>query len=331
MQVIPKNLLLNLKEHQYRAVDNSYISKYILQPYWTKVSDFIPTYIHPNTITVSGLFLVILSVLVCMLNQDPKPWMCLLFAVNLFLYQTLDAVDGKQARKTGEQSPLGELVDHVCDALNLGLTTITTSFVMQLEFHEHLIGFMVTLLYFYLSTWETYCTGILHLGYVSGPVEGLLIVCCMFLMGFFFEVSYYQSLVSGLKIHQVMALIASMLIIPNIYGIIKRVKNRESLIPISLFFLSCFSYLGTKQWITFTLCFTLIFSKMVAKVLIAHITKDKFPGLEPMSIVMLIFFWEPRALNFLLALCFLDFGFYAYSLQKQICEFLKIKMFKIKI
>ena len=32
--------------------------------------------------------------------------------------QTLDAIDGKQARRTDTQSPLGELFDHGCDSLS---------------------------------------------------------------------------------------------------------------------------------------------------------------------------------------------------------------------
>jgi phosphatidylglycerophosphate synthase len=39
----------------------------------------------------------------------------------MFMYQTLDAVDGKQARRTGSSSPLGQLFDHGCDAINNGL------------------------------------------------------------------------------------------------------------------------------------------------------------------------------------------------------------------
>lgn len=34
------------------------------------------------------------------------------------MYSTLDNVDGKQARRTQSSSPLGELFDHGCDALN---------------------------------------------------------------------------------------------------------------------------------------------------------------------------------------------------------------------
>lgn len=41
------------------------------------------------------------------------------FAFGLWAYSSLDAIDGKQARRTGTSGPLGELFDHGCDALNL--------------------------------------------------------------------------------------------------------------------------------------------------------------------------------------------------------------------
>lgn len=40
------------------------------------------------------------------------------FGIGLFVYQSLDAIDGKQARRTGMSGPLGELFDHgTCDTL----------------------------------------------------------------------------------------------------------------------------------------------------------------------------------------------------------------------
>lgn len=47
-------------------------------------------------------------------------WTYLLCAVGLFVYQSLDAIDGKQARRTNSSSPLGELFDHGCDSLSTG-------------------------------------------------------------------------------------------------------------------------------------------------------------------------------------------------------------------
>ncbi|CAB4064345.1 CEPT1 [Lepeophtheirus salmonis] len=40
-----------------------------------------------------------------------------LCALGLFIYQTLDAIDGKQARRTNTTSSLGELFDHGCDSI----------------------------------------------------------------------------------------------------------------------------------------------------------------------------------------------------------------------
>ena len=37
--------------------------------------------------------------------------------------QTMDVIDGKQARATGTSSPMGELFDHGCDALNSAFTS----------------------------------------------------------------------------------------------------------------------------------------------------------------------------------------------------------------
>lgn len=53
------------------------------------------------------------------LFQAPS-WAYLQAALGLFVYQTLDATDGKQARRTGSSSPLGELFDHGCDSMAQG-------------------------------------------------------------------------------------------------------------------------------------------------------------------------------------------------------------------
>jgi len=41
-------------------------------------------------------------------------------ALGIFVYQSLDAIDGKQARRTNTASPLGELFDHGCDSVSAG-------------------------------------------------------------------------------------------------------------------------------------------------------------------------------------------------------------------
>ncbi len=43
-------------------------------------------------------------------------WLWLLSGWNIWVYQFLDAIDGKQARRLRVSSPVGQLLDHGCDA-----------------------------------------------------------------------------------------------------------------------------------------------------------------------------------------------------------------------
>ena len=88
----------------------------------------------------------------------------------------MDNVDGKQARRTGASSPLGELFDHGVDALNCPLGGLIQASAMGLGHSgATLFCVLVGCWAMYSSTWEEYHTGTLFLGYFSGPVEGLLI------------------------------------------------------------------------------------------------------------------------------------------------------------
>lgn len=66
------------------------------------------------------------------LDQDCPPWVYASWAIGLFLYQTFDAVDGSQARRTRQSGPLGELFDHGVDAINTTLEVLLFSATMNL-------------------------------------------------------------------------------------------------------------------------------------------------------------------------------------------------------
>ena len=71
----------------------------------------------PNLVTLLGTSCLLLQCVVVVWQspnlQGPLPWWaCLLAALCNFLYSTLDAMDGKQARRTKSSSPLGQLFDH---------------------------------------------------------------------------------------------------------------------------------------------------------------------------------------------------------------------------
>lgn len=129
--------LAPLKSYKYQAVDKSFVSRYILKHYWNWAFNFIPSWMAPNLVTLIGLsFMLFANILVLFYIPDlvsPAPkFIYFLFAGCMWLYSTFDNLDGKQARKTGTSSPLGELFDHGCDALNCGIGSIVQIAAMGL-------------------------------------------------------------------------------------------------------------------------------------------------------------------------------------------------------
>ncbi|KFH73710.1 hypothetical protein MVEG_00924 [Podila verticillata NRRL 6337] len=185
---IPTEYRANLSKYKYSGVDESLVSKYVLGPYWTKLVTFFPLSMAPNTITGLG-FLCVVANLLTMFYFTPDmtgvcpSWAYFSFGIGLFVYQSLDAIDGKQARRTGTSGPLGELFDHGCDALNTTLEVILAANALQLgQSWWTILSHFLTLGNFYLSTWEEYHTGTLYLSAFSGPVEGILMIVILYLI-----------------------------------------------------------------------------------------------------------------------------------------------------
>jgi ethanolaminephosphotransferase len=172
----------------------------------------------PNLITLCGLgFILFNLVLVVIFVPDmatpTHPFVYFSFAAGVWLYSTFDNVDGKQARRTNSSSPLGELFDHGCDALNCGFGAIIQ--IAGLGLGQSWLSVFVPFLAivaFYFSTWEEYYTGILYLGYINGPTEGLIIACAtMILSGIygpaiwsqplmFYTPKYFHSIVPNMPV-----------------------------------------------------------------------------------------------------------------------------------
>jgi hypothetical protein len=105
----------------------------ILDPFWAWCQTLMPQWMAPNLITLSGLFCVgggalLLRMFDPTFSQTAPAWVYAVALLGHFLYQTLDAVDGKHARATKSSSPLGQLFDHGCDAF-------TTNIVGNLNCH----------------------------------------------------------------------------------------------------------------------------------------------------------------------------------------------------
>lgn len=184
---IRQEQLPKLKEYKYSGVDRSLLSKYVLKPFYTHVAiRAFPLSMAPNAITLSGFSFVIVNFLTLLwytptLDQDCPRWVYFSWAIGLFLYQTFDAVDGTQARRTRQSGPLGELFDHGVDALNTTLEVLLFAAAMNLgQGWKTVLTLFACLLTFYIQTWDEYHTHTLTLGLVSGPVEGIMTLIIVF-------------------------------------------------------------------------------------------------------------------------------------------------------
>ncbi|XP_039019107.1 choline/ethanolaminephosphotransferase 1-like [Hibiscus syriacus] len=178
-----------LKRYKYSGVDHSCLAKYVLQPFWSRVVNFFPLWMPPNMITLMGfMFLVTSAVLGYVyspqLDSAPPRWVHFAHGLLLFLYQTFDAVDGKQARRTNSSGPLGELFDHGCDALACAFESMAFGSTAMCG-GDSFWFWVISAVPFYGAAWEHYFTNTLILPVVNGPTEGLALIYVMhFLTGF---------------------------------------------------------------------------------------------------------------------------------------------------
>jgi ethanolaminephosphotransferase len=182
MGYVSKHGVEALQRYKYSGIDRSYMAKWVFQPFWRFAVNFFPMWMPPNMITLMGFGMILTSALLSYVYSPhldaPLPrWVHFAHGILLFLYQTFDAVDGKQARRTNSSSPLGELFDHGCDALTCSFENMAfASSVMagKLSFWFWVIATIP----FYGATWESFFTDTLILPEINGPTEGLMIIYC---------------------------------------------------------------------------------------------------------------------------------------------------------
>ena len=96
--------------------------------------------------------------------QSPQ-WSYLGCAVGMFVYQTLDGMDGIQARRIGLSTPLGELFDHGLDAIltfmYAAVAVCSVGINQDYPLLGLALGLVVVLLNFFYH-WQTYVSGVLH-------------------------------------------------------------------------------------------------------------------------------------------------------------------------
>jgi len=160
-------------KYDYKTVDLSLTTRF-LTPFWVGSVNLLPMWVAPNFITAIGFIQIVFFWFLTMyyaptLTESLPTWLIICNGISLFMRQTLDAMDGKQARRTGASSPLGELLDHgVCDAIEILFISYICGALCQLGntplFFFFTMGGMTS---HFCEMWATYLTGEIEFWYFS--------------------------------------------------------------------------------------------------------------------------------------------------------------------
>ncbi len=306
-----RNARQKLPNYQYRGADHSLLYHYVLSPLAGWCVDYlVPTTVAPNSITLFGLVWMITAY--CLywyyvpsleILEEPPRWIFLWNGIAMLAYQTLDNMDGKQARRTKSSSPLGLLFDHGCDAINSIFGSANWIIGMALSPSQNLWQCWALIFgpfgMFYIATWEQYYTGELIMPIINGPNEGLLGGVLLSLTSWWLGPSFWQgeewsnALQSILPLPVVLrncdfvVLAASMGFLQEI--LIKTVSvtrtfagSTISLLPFGVL-ASCFFFIGYWQpdvWLslprTSLHLAMLLFVEMSTELMLAHVTAQAF-------------------------------------------------------
>ncbi|EER11033.1 Diacylglycerol cholinephosphotransferase, putative [Perkinsus marinus ATCC 50983] len=188
-----------LLHHKYSAGEYTPLDM-VYMPFWNACINAFPRTISPNAITLSGCAIICLIYVFIILMPTRHTWHFFMAAFCVFtgqvcnhlhadrhlvFVQTLDAMDGKQARRLGVSSPLGAILDHGVDACTMGILMLTVARCLgpSGEFPNDLPIIipvaLVAVSCFWLPHWNHMHTGKLEVG---GVTEAQFLVGLFFLI-----------------------------------------------------------------------------------------------------------------------------------------------------
>ena len=189
MPIINEHAAYNLQRHKYSGCDEGLLYIYFYNPVATKLVTFLPDWVAPNLLTLIGFIHTIVPLVVMFAIGDfdllgPLPqWIFFFQAWCYFAYRMLDEMDGKQARRTGNSSPLGLIFDHGCDAFSTGFQALIA--LRTLQCGNNFLSYCMLIMAmaaFHFTTLEEYYVGTLKLPVCNAVSDGSLPIIVMYLV-----------------------------------------------------------------------------------------------------------------------------------------------------
>ncbi|KAL6445822.1 hypothetical protein ACFW04_000918 [Cataglyphis niger] len=359
--------LKRLSEHKYSCTSKSLLDG-LLQPWWDWLVSKVPLWLAPNLITVLGLIVNIVTTLILVYyspdaRAEAPRWACFLCALGLFIYQSLDAIDGKQARRTGTSTPLGELFDHGCDSISTVFVALSACIAVQLGYYPMWMFFQCfcAMTLFYCAHWQTYVSGSLRFGKVDVTEAQFTIITIHLISAVFGPEIWMMELpYTGIEV-KVFPLwaavgIAILLAQSSISVILAGGVGKNGstvagtsvlspIIPFSFVIVPAFiiyrksaEHVYENHPALYILAFGMVAAKVTNRLVVAHMTKNEMQYLDSSLIGPAMLFLN-QYFNFfikeyyVLWLCFiwvtLDLFRYSAQVCLEICDHMKIKLFRI--
>lgn len=185
MYLLSEEQIEEIFKWQYVAVDESFTTK-IMTPIWNNMLMHLSTKIPANALTLTGCFCPLITYMMYMyLDGDLIEWLPW-FVLAIILFQTFDALDGKQARRTFTSSPIGELLDHTCDQVSSVITVLISCECLEIynigdQWNIAILSQLI-FYYFHLSSLKTRTV---YFSYI-GPVDAFYAAILIFIVKWFY-------------------------------------------------------------------------------------------------------------------------------------------------
>ena len=168
----------------YKVDDQEFLLGFYKKALWNRMVPRIPASIAPNTITIVGQLMALLAIPFAYFATTGTPVFYVVSALLLLGYLTADNVDGPHARRTGQASPLGEVLDHGLDGIASGAVLLITTLVLRVDALPMVILCTLGAVGFALVFWEQFRTGLLVIPRFSST-EGVTFLMVIELILFF--------------------------------------------------------------------------------------------------------------------------------------------------
>jgi choline-phosphate cytidylyltransferase len=172
------------------VLDRSVVNP-IFSPVFDWLSQFVPEQIAPNVLTLAGSFSILQAWYFCRTYAESDAQVVSAVSiVSIWAFWVLGGIDGKHARRTWNDTSVGELFKYACDVVTtLFLVIIMCEMLLEKSFDEQWYCVQTVELVFFMKHYSAFVREAGLRYFLIGPGElvswaaGLLVISCFFGIG----------------------------------------------------------------------------------------------------------------------------------------------------